>query len=259
MQYRLVAQLCSCSGPERWCWGRALEVAGSPWLWRLLPAVCQSPEQEAWPRALRAAATAWLSRAPLVSMQQGARWEIAPREPSVGPLAYSGDGHDVPSWHSRNELTSCGRTPRLSHPPSQLASTLTFVKLVKSVSLLSGCRNVQETIPTLREVSVLGESSSMACGESSGGVCRAQDKASCMGRGARPQAEQLLATRLGACHVSPYSACSQAQPPSQVTAKETEAGRTALALSVIQLTERSPPCGVVGTWGFTLSWVRVSP
>lgn len=131
----------------------------------------------------------------------------------MGPLAYSGDGHDVPSWHSWNELTSRGSTPRLTRPPSQLA--LTFIKLVKSVSLLSGCKNVQETIPSLREVSVLGESSSVSCGECSGGVCRAQGKASCTGRGARPQAEQLLATRLGACHVSPYSACSQAQPPSQ--------------------------------------------
>lgn len=46
------------------------------------------------------------------------------------------------------------------------------------------------------------------------------------------QAERLLGSVPDVCPLT--SACSQAQPPSQVTAQETKAGRTALALSVIQ-------------------------
>lgn len=66
------------------------------------------------------------------------------------------------------------------------------------MSLLSGCKNTQEMVPTLKEVSISWESPSMACMECSGGVCRAQGKAFCTGHGVRPRAEQLLGIRLGA-------------------------------------------------------------
>lgn len=192
--------------------------------------------------ALGAGGTARLPRAPLTSTRQ--RGGTARREPSAGLLACKDGGHDVPSGHSWERAHSAWGHPEaaLSTLPAGFDSHL-YLKSLRWRWSHCHCPVGMKTsgkrlIPSGR-LAPRGRAHAWQAGTAQGCLQGAGQDLTC---GLRSTTSGCAARGRQAGGLTCVPCTPQAPPPSQVTARESEAGRTGSLSHSVDIYRGSSVC-----------------